>query len=93
MRMKVRHDPSFLLDIDPPTRENRRMAAVYLRALLARLSAENGILNGSTRMSSGAVSEFVWEDSNWRLGYTLEERRRLLIFKTRIVTIRSFERK
>jgi hypothetical protein len=93
MTVTVAFDPRCLFDFSPRTPENRALVKEYVNDLRQRLGEHKGILPRSKRVSDDPLHTYVWEDENWRIGYTVEFSGNLLLGRRRSVLIRSIQLK
>ena len=88
MRVRVQFDPNCRFDIGERTPERRSLAALYVNAFRRLVGAHAGRPPGARQVRETPLT-YMWQDVNWRLGYTLKMTRKTVtvaIFHVELVS-------
>ena len=88
MPTRVMIDPSIRIDVGRVDRDREVLIRQDFRLIADLLGRYAGRPPGSRQSNEQLPSEFVWEDENWRVGYTIKKERRWLFRVTTVITIR-----
>jgi hypothetical protein len=73
MKTQVRIDPRCVIDIGQRTPDRRLLVKEYIKKVQDDLANLGGLI-GAIQVGNNP-DEFVWKDTNWQIGYTVEMRR------------------
>jgi hypothetical protein len=71
MRVTVRLHPTCVFDIGERTPEVRALVKLYVKAFMDQAGKHAGRLPGARQVCEGPG--YAWADTNWWVGYTVEE--------------------
>jgi hypothetical protein len=89
MVIRIELDPRIEVDVGVRTPDRHALIHLLIRSIIDLLGKHAGHPPGSLSNDDLGPSEFVWEDRNWRVSYSIRSERRMLLGKRTVITIRT----